>query len=240
MTRLAPIGDTLPATRGHASLLGAPVGDLEDLAPGDVGLVGLFMDHGDECGFGARFAARQIRYASRPAYGMAPPATAPTAARGRLFDLGDLNVFPLEPMRHREALERQFFAVLGTGARIIVVGGSMRLEAIMATATRHLPHAAALHAVVVDGSEPSVAIPPVGHLFATVDLSRLFEPAAAGRPKTRMLNAIRSLPAERVLAAHLTGLAPELDLSARHDTSAAALMLDALVRHLGAGVGPCH
>jgi uncharacterized protein (DUF2237 family) len=43
-----------------------------------------------------------------------------------------------------------------------------------------------------------------------------------------------------VLAAHLTGLAPELDLSARHDTSVAALMLDALVRHLGAGVGPCH
>jgi hypothetical protein len=240
VTWLAPIGDILPTTRGHATLLGAPVGDLEDLAPGDVGLVGLFMDHGDERGFGARFAARQIRYASRPAYSMAPPATAPTVARGRLFDLGDLNVFPLEPIRHREALERQFFALLGTGARFIVVGGSMRLEAIMATAARHRPHAAPLHAVVVDGCEPSVAIPPEGHLFATVDLARLFEPAAAGRPKTRMLNAIRALPPERVFAAHLTGLAPELDLSARHDTSAAALMLDALVRHLGAGVGPCH
>jgi hypothetical protein len=94
--------------------------------------------------------------------------------------------------------------------------------------------------VVVDGSEPSVAIPPEGHLFATVDLAHLFDPAAAGRSKTRMLHAIRDLPAERVLAAHLTGLAPELDLSARHDTSVAALMLDALVRHLGAGVGPCH
>lgn len=240
MTWLAPIDDTLPATRGHASLLGAPVGDLEDLAPGDVGLVGLFMDHGDTAGFGARFAARQIRYTSRPAYGMAPSPGAPIVRRGRLFDLGDLNVFPLEPARHREALERQFVALLGTGARFIVVGGSMRLEAIMAGAARLRSHAAPVHTLVVDGLERSVEIPSEGHLFATVDLAHLFEPAAAGRPKTRMLHAIRALPPERVLAAHLTGLAPELDLSARHDASVAALMLDALVRHLGAGVDPCH
>jgi hypothetical protein len=113
------IDGAAPALRAPASFLGLPTGDLEDLRPGDIALVGLFLDHGDNRGFGARFAARQIRYASRPAFGMGARAPEVTGRhRGRLFDLGDLNVFPLEPPRQREALLRQFTALLSSGANI--------------------------------------------------------------------------------------------------------------------------
>jgi hypothetical protein len=228
-----------PETRENATFLGAPVGDLEDLAPGDIALAGLFMEHGDPGSFGARFAARQIRYASRPAYGMAPGQGAPwggRAGRGRLFDVGDLNVFPLEPERQRAALERQLAALLATGARPVVVGGAMCLQQIAATAAARLHGPGSLRAVVLRAEACTAPLPDAGELFVTVDVAGLFAAAPAPRPKTRLLAAIRSLPADRVRAAHLTGLAPDLDLSGRHDTSAGALMLDALVRHLGAGV----
>jgi arginase family enzyme len=232
-----PPSITKPETREHATFLGAPVGDLEDLAPGDIALAGLFMEHGDPSGFGARFAARQIRYASRPAYGMAPgprPPSGRIAGRGRLFDVGDLNVFPLEPERQRAALERQLTALLATGACAVVVGGAMCLHEIAATAAARLHGSRTLRAVVLRAEACTAPLPDAGDLFVTVDVAGLFAAAPAPRPKARLLEAIRSLPAHRVRAAHLCGLAPDLDLSGRHDTAAATLMLAALVRHLGA------
>lgn len=233
----------LPATRPPATFLGAAVAELEDLAAGDVVMTGLFMDHGDRVGFGARFAARQIRYASRPAYGMAPLrfATPPgTFTRGRLLDAGDLNVFPLEPERHAAALERQLKALMETGARTIVVGGSMRLDPIVSVAASQLSPPMTMHPVLLRSDACASSMPPTGELFITLDISGLFEPAPVRRAKARLLSQVAQLPAKRVRAAHLTGLAPELDLSARHDAAVAALMLDALARHLLGGDTPCH
>ena len=146
-----------PALRPPASFPGAPTGELEDLAAGDVALVGLFLDHGDATGFGARFAARQIRYASRPAHGTAlagpvVPAGAAPGRPGRVLDLGDLNVFPLEPARQREALERQFAALLERGARFVVVGGAQDLGPVaMAAAHRAGQYSQPLAAVALRG-----------------------------------------------------------------------------------------
>ncbi len=95
------------------TLLGAPPGNLAALGPGRVALAGLYFDHSAEGRPGARFAARQLRYESPPA-GPAPPA---------LVDLGDLNVFPLEPARHAAVLAEQTSRILATGSRLLVVGG---------------------------------------------------------------------------------------------------------------------
>jgi len=232
-----------PALRPPASFLGAQTGDLEDLAAGDVALVGLFLDHGDATGFGARFAARQIRYASHPAYGMTlvEPAATP-AGQGRVLDLGDLNVFPLEPARQREALARQFVALLGSGARVVVVGGAQDLGAIVVAAAGHAGTAGRTLSPVAlcgDGAHAFRVAPPAGELFVTVDLAPLFDAAADRRAMTRLVASIRALPPGRVRAAHLTGLAPELDLSARAETALAARVLEALARQLAREAPPC-
>ena len=52
--------DTIP------SFLGVPVGDLEDLVPGQVAMAGYFCDNLDRPAAGQRYLARQLRYASRP------------------------------------------------------------------------------------------------------------------------------------------------------------------------------
>jgi hypothetical protein len=231
-----------PVLRPPASFLGAPTGDLEDLAAGDVALVGLFLDHGDATGFGARFAARQIRYASRPAYGVPLEPVATPARHGRVLDLGDLNVFPLEPARQREALERQFAALLGSGARFVVVGGAQELGAIVVAAAGHAGAAGrALSPVALhgDGAHALRLAPPAGELFVTVNLAPLLDAAADRRAKTRLIESIHALPPGRVRAAHLTGLAPELDLSARAETALAARVLEALARQLAQEAPPC-
>lgn len=247
MNAFRPTAAEPPALRPPASFPGAPTGELEDLAAGDVALVGLFLDHGDATGFGARFAARQIRYASRPVHGTAlagpvVPAGAAPGRPGRVLDLGDLNVFPLEPARQREALERQFAALLERGARFVVVGGAQDLGPVaMAAAHRAGQYSQPLAAVALRGGAtgPPPAPPPPTELFVTVDLAPLFEPAAGRRAKTQLLEAIQRLPAGRVRAAHLTGLAPELDLSARAETALAARMLQALAAQLAQEGPPC-
>ena len=94
------------------SFLGVPVGDLEDLVPGQVAIAGYFCDNLDRPAAGQRYLARQLRYASRPE-------NAPANA----IDLGDVNVFPLEPDKHFSAVVSQCEAVLETGARMVLVGG---------------------------------------------------------------------------------------------------------------------
>ncbi|MGB1390733.1 MAG: arginase family protein [Paracoccaceae bacterium] len=98
--------DTIP------SFLGVSIGDLEDLVPGQVAIAGYFCDNLDRPVAGQRYLARQLRYASRPG-------TTPANA----IDLGDVNVFPLEPDKHFPAVASQCAAVLETGARIVLVGG---------------------------------------------------------------------------------------------------------------------
>ena len=232
--------EALVATSGIATLLGAPIAEIEALAPGDIALVGLFMDHGDSRGFGARFAARQIRYASRRAYCMGPAMSTSIASSTRVFDLGDLNVFPLEPARQREALERQFRLLLGTGARLVVVGGAMQLDEIMIRAASQCADLAELRPVTIAGTDRPEMISQDLQLFASVDLTHFLGPSCGTRPKAQLLASIRALPASRVRVAHVLGLAPELDLTARNETAVAVLALDSLVRHLQTGATACH
>lgn len=236
------IDGAAPALRAPASFLGLPTGDLEDLVPGDIALVGLFLDHGDNRGFGARFAARQIRYASRPAFGMGARAPEVTGRpRGRLLDLGDLNVFPLEPPRQREALLRQFTALLSSGARFVVVGGSADLDGIAIEAARLADGARDLRPLTLPGAGASDARTPAqADLFVTVDLAPALDPAAGRGARSRLIEAVGALPACRVRAAHLTGLAAELDVSARAETAFASRVLEALAGLLWRAEAPCH
>lgn len=101
----------MTATEPVGTLLGAVPGDLEALRTGHVALAGLYFDHSAKTP-GARFAARQVRYES-------PPSGADPA----WVDLGDLNVFPLQPDRNAATLADQAGRILATGARLLVVGG---------------------------------------------------------------------------------------------------------------------
>ena len=48
------------------SFFGAPIGDIEDLSEEKIAVAGLFCDHFSAGEPGARYAARQLRYASLP------------------------------------------------------------------------------------------------------------------------------------------------------------------------------
>jgi hypothetical protein len=110
------------------TLFGAPMGDLDDLAPGMVAAVGAFCDHFGGAP-GMRLAARTLRYAFWSGWGEVSPA--PDGLR----DVGDLMVFPLEPAKHAAALRSQFDRLFATGARVLVVGGDRSVaEALRATA----------------------------------------------------------------------------------------------------------
>ena len=109
------------------SFLGVRVGDLEDLMPNQIAIAGYFCDNLDQPVAGQRYLARQLRYASGPD-------NAPTNA----IDLGDVNVFPLEPEKHFSAVISQCEAVLKTGARMVLVGGDTSgLKALSIAAKEH-------------------------------------------------------------------------------------------------------
>jgi hypothetical protein len=199
------------ALRPIPSLLGAPIADPDALRPGDVALLGLFLDHGDTARFGARFTARQVRYAS---------ATQRCAAPAGCLDLGDLNVFPLEPARNAAALARQLALVRAAGGRPVLVGG-------------RLPPDAALAVLLPDCRpwSPGAAAAP-GPLAVTLDLSSLRWPGVSPRPLEALLDTLRALPGAAIAAAHLTGLAPELDEAGAVEASLGLHVLQALVGHM--------
>lgn len=100
--------------RPASTFFGAPVADIEDLAPGDIAAVGVYCDHFSDGRPGGRFAARQFRYASTETTASAPHT---------VFDLGDFNVFPLEPERTHDILCEQSQRIFTTGAKLFAIGG---------------------------------------------------------------------------------------------------------------------
>lgn len=223
------------------SFLGVPIGEVEDVRPGDICLVGLFFDHADGIGFGARFAARQLRYASNAAYGLCSEREMSGGQFPRCHDLGDLNVFPLEPLRLREALIRQARAVFEARGRLVVIGGAMDLKEILQAAyTAVWPDRfLALHTI---GGRERHAVPQeeAEALAVNVDLSSLYcPPRFPGRPKKQLLDAIAGLPVNRIDAVHLTGFAPALDLSGRYETALALHVLRAVVARLQCAEDEC-
>lgn len=217
-----------PNFRPVASLLGAQIADLADVLPGDLCLVGLFDDHSDSLHFGARFAARQIRYASLVEGRIFQPAGQP-----RVLDLGDLNVFPLERERNRDALVRQVGAIVECSAVPIIVGGAFDMGGLMQDILgRH-----------TGGDVACIRLPALGArsmprdhrrpIALTVDMS-LWEQSLFRdeRPLAKLRNEIEVLVAPCIRAVYLTGIAPELDLCGRHESSLGDHVLRLIVAHL--------
>jgi hypothetical protein len=217
-----------PDFHSIASLLGAPIADIEDVMPGDLCLVGLFEDHSDSLHFGARFAARQIRYASLGERRIDQP-----VGQARVLDLGDLNVFPLERERNHAALIRQIAAITGRGAVPIMVGGAFDMGDVMQgvaeggagcqVARIQLPNSAS-NTRMLDQRTPVVLTVDMG-LCAPMSF-------AEKRPLARLRQAIESLNAQCIRAVHLTGLAPDLDLCGRQESALGDHVLRLIVAHL--------
>ncbi|MCA3624845.1 MAG: arginase family protein [Methylobacterium sp.] len=217
-----------PTLAQIASLLGAPIAELEAVRPGDICLVGLFEDHADGLHFGARFAARQIRYASQaeratPSAGIAPG----------ILDLGDFNVFPLERERNRAALIRQIAALVERGAVPVIVGGAFAMGPILQQVLCRKEPGDVRHIRLPAANEPTMPSDGTHRMAVTIDMAAWQQGAPAGeRPLAKLRCAIEGLPPQRIGAAHLTGLAPELDLCGRHESSLGRLVLEFLVAHL--------
>lgn len=215
--------DTIP------SFLGASIGDLEDLAPGQVAIAGYFCDNLARPSAGQRYLARQLRYASRPG-------EAPASA----IDLGDVNVFPLEPDKHFSAVASQCAAVLETGARMVLVGGdSSGLEALGLAAQR-FTGADVPVIPVTGGAEGQFShSQPV---ILSVDLQELagkwvsHPRRLTGMSPAQMIAQIDATPGN-VIAAAVFGLAPELDSRGRTETRAALAILQAVTERLEKGAG---
>ena len=211
-----------------ASLLNAPIADLDQVKQNDICLIGLFEDHGHGLDFGARFAARQIRYASYvdsllPLTGNAP----------RILDLGDLNVFPLERERNRAALIRQIRAIVERGAVPIVVGGAFEMGPILQQVLRQHENMDVGH-LQLRGHLEGESLKDGSYLIAlTIDMVGWQSATMHGeRPLARLQSTIERFPPQNIGAVYLTGLAPELDLCGRYETSLGKFVLEILIAHL--------
>jgi hypothetical protein len=209
------------------SFLGAPVGDLEDLMPGQVAIAGYFCDNLDRPAQEQRYLARQVRYASRR--GMASE---------NAIDLGDVNVFPLEPDKHFSAVIAQCAAVLETGARMVLVGGDSSGLKALGIAARKITGADVPIIGVTKGPEGNLS--ETQPVILSVDLHEL-----AGKWVSRPRRLTGMSPAEMVkqidakpgivVAAAVYGLAPELDNRGSTETQAALAILRAVVARLEKG-----
>ena len=113
--------------RPCASFFGAKVGDLQDLHPGVVACCGIFCDHFGSRDPGGRFFARQIRYCSSDPWTRSKLGYSPDD----IIDIGDLNVYPLEPTRLGEVLREQTRRVIETGALLFAANGGFGVTAAL-------------------------------------------------------------------------------------------------------------
>ncbi len=209
------------------SFLGVPVGDLEDLVPGQVAIAGYFCDNLDRPAAGQRYLARQLRYASRPE-------NAPANA----IDLGDVNVFPLEPDKHFSAVISQCEAVLETGARMVLVGGDSSGLKALGIAVRKITNADVPVVSVTEGITGKLS--KTQQIILSVDLQELAgiwmsQPRRlTGLSPAQMIAQIDATPGN-VVAAAIFGLAPALDNRGNTETRAALAILQAVAERLEKG-----
>jgi arginase family enzyme len=213
--------DTIP------SFLGVPVGDLEDLVPGQVAMAGYFCDNLDRPAAGQRYLARQLRYASRP-----------ENAPANVIDLGDVNVFPLEADKHFAAVISQCEAVLETGARMILVGGDSSGLKALGIAVRKITNVDVPVVSVTEGITGNLS--KIQPIILSVDLQELAgiwmsQPRhLTGLSPAQMIAQIDATPGN-VVAAAIFGLAPALDNRGATETCAALAILQAVAEHLEKG-----
>ena len=211
--------------------LGLPVGDLEDLVPGQVAIAGYFCDNLERPTAGQRYLARQLRYAS-------VPDNVAEVALENAIDLGDVNVFPLEPDKHFSAVISQCKAVLKTGARLILAGGDRSgLKALRSAVEKYTD--ANVPVVSVAGDNTGNA-GQTDAIILSVDLQQLAarwvsQPRRlTGLSPAQMVAQIRATPGQ-VVAAAVYGLAPALDSRGSTETKAALAILQAVAERLQKG-----
>ena len=211
------------------SFLGASIGDLEDLVPGQVAIAGYFCDNLARPSAGQRYLARQLRYAS-----------CPTVTPANAIDLGDVNVFPLEPDKHFLAVASQCESVLETGARMVLVGGdSSGLEALDVAARQVT--GADVPIIGVNGGAVS-HLPRTQPVILSVDLQELagkwvsHPHRLTGMSPAQVIAQIDATPGDTIAAA-VFGLAPELDNRGKAETRAALAILQAVTARLEKGAG---
>ena len=213
--------DTIP------SFLGVPIGDLEDLVPGQVAVAGYFCDNLDRPAAGQRYLARQLRYASRP-----------ENAPANVTDLGDVNVFPLEVDKHFSAVISQCEAILETGARMVLVGGDSSGLKALGIAVRKITNKDVLVVSVTEGIMGNLS--KTQPIILSVDLQELggiwmSQPRRlSGLSPAQMIAQIQATPGN-VVAAAIFGLAPALDNRGTTETCAALAILQAVAEHLEKG-----
>jgi arginase family enzyme len=209
------------------SFLGVPVGDLEDLVPGQVAIAGYFCDNLDRPAAGQRYLARQLRYASR--LGKAP---------ANAIDLGDVNVFPLEPDKHFSAVISQCEAVLETGARMVLVGGDSSGLKALGIAAQKVTGADVPVVSVTGGITGNLS--KTQPIILSVDLQELAgiwmsQPRRlTGLSPAQMIAQIDATPGN-VVAAAVFGLASALDSRGSTETRAALTILRAVTERLEKG-----
>jgi arginase family enzyme len=209
------------------SFLGVPVGDLEDLVPGRIAIAGYFCDNLARPAAQQRYLARQLRYASQP--GNAP---------ANAIDLGDVNVFPLEPDKHFSAVISQCGAVLKTGARMVLVGGDSSGLKALGTAARQVTGADVTVVPVTGGATDNLS--KTQRIILSVDLQELAgnwmsqPPRLTGLSPAQMIAQIDATPGN-VVAAAVFGLAPALDSHGSTETRAALAILQAVAERLEKG-----
>ena len=115
--------DSILSMQPVPSFFGAPIGDIEDLSEEKIALTGLFCDHFSGGEPGARYAARQLRYASLPLLRHGQN----ISPSNNIIDIGELNVFPIEPMKTQSILKEQSFRIHQTGAKLLALGGDYSL-----------------------------------------------------------------------------------------------------------------
>ena len=209
------------------SFLGAPIGDLEDLMPHHVAVIGYFCDNLDRPAPEQRYLARQLRYASRPGN-----------EQTNTIDLGDLNVFPLERNKHLCAVTAQCAAILTTGARMTLVGGDASGLEALGIATQKVMGSDVAVVSVSDGVVDN--LPKAHPIVLSVDLGALAgiwmsrPRRLGGLSPTQMIAQIDATQGD-VIAAALFGLAPALDDRGRTETRAALAILHAVTERLAKG-----
>lgn len=209
------------------SFMGAPIGDLEDLVPDQVAIAGYFCDNLDAPAAGQRYLARQLRYASQS-----------EKTLSNTIDLGDLNVFPLDPSKHYSAVISQCQTVLETGARLVLVGGDPSGLKALTIATgkitgEDVPVISITGCITGNLSKSQ-------QIILSVDLQELAgiwmsQPRRlTGLSPAQMIAQIDATPGN-VVAAAIFGLAPALDSHGSTETRAALAVLRAVAERLEKG-----
>ncbi|MFQ6200263.1 arginase family protein, partial [Streptomyces sp. NPDC000405] len=143
----------VPRYAGPATFARLP--RLDEVGTAEVAVVGVPFDSGVSYRPGARFGGNAIREASRLLRPYNPAQDASPFALAQVADAGDIAVNPFHINEAVETIEAAADDLLGTGARLMTLGGdhTIALPLLRAVAKRHGP-VALLH---FDARAPPVA-----------------------------------------------------------------------------------